>query len=201
MKMGEQEYFIRKPEEKSIVYEISIMFPDDVRSMASSLYEENIKSTKKMNNRKSVIFTCVCISYAKLYPSIYDPFKIAQYMNIDRSDMNKSFKMSNELYKNYRKLLMKVDPMCVLKSRINEFNIENEDGAIDVCSLILDRHKNNEYLLNSTSPLEIAAGLIAYYCYINGMLTTNIHTEISKIFEVSEQMVRSRLELIKNIDN
>jgi len=199
--MGEQEYFVRKPEEKSVVNEISIMFPDDVRSKASKLYEENVKNTKKMNNRKSVIFTCICISYATLYPDIYDPFKIAKYMNIDHGEMNKAFKISSDLYKKYRKILMKVNPMCVLRSRINEFNIENEDDVLDTCLMILNRHVNNEYLLNSTSPLEIAAGLIAYYCYMNNMLTTIINSEISKIFEVSEQMVRTRLELIKNIDN
>lgn len=174
--------------------------PEVVRKTASSIYQENVDKTTRGENRKFIKYTCVCIAIQQSFPESYDPYKIADLFDIKHDNIGKAFRSARDLYDSHRELT-RVTPMKILKSRISEFGFDNNEDFFSFAKEFIDRHGKSEAISN-VSPLNIAAGIFAYYCDDIAGLGSKIPTHtIGIVFNVSEQIVSKRKEEMKRLDN
>lgn len=187
------------PKCTGIYEELPYEIPNNVRSLAARIYNDNVNKTTRGNNRLYIKFTCVCIAMSELHYDIYDPYKIANIFGIKSDNIGKALKSNIKLYRENKKIT-KILPISILRSRLNEFGMRDTSDFLIFADEFILKNGKREFILNS-SPVGVAAGIFAYYCEISGLLSFIPLRTISSVFGISEQIINQKKEEIKRVDN
>jgi transcription initiation factor TFIIIB Brf1 subunit/transcription initiation factor TFIIB len=168
--------------------------PDDVKEKAESIFYKLNQGTRRSKKRKQQIF--ICIYYAKkILGVVQDPKKLADEIGLKSGDVAGALSMFSELQTGFEAPLTFVSPLDYIDDYCSKIGLSSEltEECKISCAEIID--KDDELL--ERSPQTVAAGLVRYFLFINGIAVA----DYSKVIGFSDATINNMYNLISEIDN
>ena len=182
--------------------------PDDIRIAANDVYIELNPSTRRGNTRKLLIFFCVYKAFERL-SDVYsqkDPKDIARIVDIKTTEINQAFKLFARPNMNASSSVTNIvetkvySPLQFISSFCGKIKtMLNVDLVLRMSEKIYNDAIARRSKLCDESPQIVAAALIYYYMYINGV--TYGKKEFARDVNYSTASIEAKFKMITEIDN
>lgn len=173
--------------------------PKEVKEKANKYYNENMETGIKRQKQKD------CKKFIALYNAykkceyVVTAYEVAKIFGLSKKMINKSgsqfsefntkFKGSNIYYNAYHYIPKCCDYIGISKETCDMF-------ILPFAKKFIQKYKN----FTQEQPEIVAAGLVKYYCFNNGLVSGNL-SELNELFGCSYATIESMYKKIAKYDN
>lgn len=183
--------------EKSIMKDLdNLPVPDFIKRKANEVFLKLNSVTKKGNRRRQLIFFCLNSAYAEEHIPI-DPKTVAEMVGIPASEMTRALSAFSEAQTGYHPVQQLMLPTDFIPVYCRELNFTEETIA-DVVQFAHGILKKDPELIE-TYPQKVAAGILLYYCNINGVDIDR--DEYARMIKLSVVTIANMAKAISLLDN
>ena len=184
--------------ERSILSDLKpYPFPDDIKNKADVIYNKMIYRVRRGKIRNQMLFFCVYCSYLELDRDV-NPVQLGAQFGLTSGEVQRCDSIFSPLQTGYRPPSTNTSPLRYLPDYCQNMEL-SEDATIEIMRLA-SHILRKDSSLRQENPQTVAAGLLRYYTYTNG-ITTDDPQKITKVTGRSNVTIEGMFRRISTIDN
>lgn len=188
----------KKNKNHSIIQDLSkYNFPENIINKADIIYNKMVYRVRKNKIRQQLLFFCVYCAYLELKINVI-PTELGKIFNLSTGEVQKCDSLFSPLQTGYYPQYQTISPLQYLPKYCKEFDLSDEfiEYIMKSSINIIEKEPN----LLQESPQTVAAGLLKYYTYINGIVNED-NKKLKKITGRSNVTIETMFKKICFIDN
>lgn len=172
-------------------------FPDEIKNRADFIYNQMIYRVRRGKIRDQMLFYCVYCSHLELDRNV-NPCQLGALFGLGPGQVQRCDSLFSPLQTGYRPPSTNTSPLKYLPGYCQEMEL-SEEAAKEITQLA-SQILSKDLDLKQENPQTVAAGLLRYYTYTNG-ITTDDHQKLTKITGRSSVTIDAMFRRIASIDN
>lgn len=170
---------------------------DDIKNKADVIYNKMIPRLHRSKIRNQMLFFCVYNAHIELDRDV-NPVQLGKMFGLTAGDVQRCDSIFSPLQTGYEPPSKITTPTEYLPGFCEKMGISSEatNNIIKLANNILNKDPD----LREQHPQTVAAGILKYYTYING-ITTDDPYKINKVTDRSPVTINTVFKRISNIDN
>lgn len=172
-------------------------FPDDIKNKADVIYNKMLYRVRRGKIRNQMLFFCVYCSHLELNRDV-NPVQLGSHFGLSPGEVQRCDSIFSPLQTGYRPPSTNTSPMRYLPDYCQ--NMELSDDAISEVVKLANYILIKDPSLRQENPQTVAAGLLRYYTYTNGIVTDDPQ-KITKVTGRSNVTIEGIFRRISAIDN
>lgn len=185
-------------QERSIMPDMEkIPLPDDVKRRADAIFRSLNVGTRRGRRRLQLVFFCLYNSHRELDVRV-DPHALGKRMGLSSGDITRACSMFSEYQTGYRPVISVTSPTDLLPQYCREVGLSEEalGDVVDLTQDVLTKDPD----LRHRSPHTVAAGILRYYMFINGINTVSM-SKYTRITDLSEATINAMFKRVSTAHN
>ena len=172
-------------------------FTDDIKNQADVIYNKMTYRVRRGKIRYQLLFFCVYYAHIELDRDV-NPIQLGSLFDLTPGEVQRCDSIFSPLQTGYRPPSTNTSPLRYLPSYCQEMKL-SEDAIFEIKQLAANI-LNKDPGLRQENPQTVAAGLLRYYTYTNGIITEDPQ-EITKVTGRSNVTIETMFRRIAAIDN
>lgn len=172
-------------------------FTDDIKNQADVIYNKMTYRVRRGKIRFQLLFYCVYYAYIELGRDV-NPIQLGRIFDLTPGEVQRCDSIFSPLQTGYRPPSITTSPLGYLSGYCKEMKLSEE--AIKEIKHLAINILNKDRDLYQESPQTVAAGILRYYTYTNGIITDDPQ-EITKVTDRSTVTIDTMFRRISAADN
>lgn len=172
-------------------------FPDDIKNQADVIYNKMKHQVRRGKIRFQMLFYCVYCSHIELGRDV-NPIQLGTIFGLTPGEVQKCDSIFSPLQTGYRHPPKSSSPLGYLPNYCQNINLSED--AIEELKLLSLNILQKDPSLYEENPQTVAAGLLRYYTYTNGIISDDPQ-KLALITGRSNVTIEAMFRRIATIDN
>lgn len=172
-------------------------FPDDIKNQADVIYNKMIYRVRRGKIRSQMLFFCVYCAHLELNRDV-NPTQLGSLFDLTPGEVQRCDSIFSPLQTGYRPPSTNTSPLRYLPGYCEEMDL-SDDAVLEIMRLAKDVLRKDPDL-RQENPQTVAAGLLRYFTYTNGIITDDPQ-KITKVTGRSNVTIDVMFRRIATIDN
>jgi len=172
-------------------------FTDDIKNQADLIYNKMTYRVRRGKIRSQLLFFCVYYAHVELDRDV-NPTQLGSLFDLTPGEVQRCDSLFSPLQTGYRPPSTSTSPLRYLPGYCQEIKL-SEEAIIEIRRLATSI-LNKDPDLRQENPQTVAAGLLRYFTYTNGIITDDPQ-EITKVTGRSNVTIDCMFRRIAAIDN
>ncbi|CAH6420662.1 Transcription initiation factor TFIIB [uncultured virus] len=172
-------------------------FPDDIKNKADVIYNKMIYRVRRGKIRNQMLFFCVYCAHLELDRDV-NPVQLGAQFGLTSGEVQRCDSIFSPLQTGYRPPSTNTSPLRYLPDYCQ--NMELSEEATSEVMILANNILIKDFSLRQENPQTVAAGLLRYYTFTNG-ITTDDPQKITKVTGRSNVTIEGMFRRVSAIDN
>lgn len=184
--------------ERTILPDLKHMpFTDDIKNQADVIYNKMIYRVRRGKIRSQMLFFCVYCSHLELNRDV-NPTQLGTLFDLTPGEVQRCDSIFSPLQTGYRPPSTNTSPLRYLPGYCEKMDLSEE--AVTEIMRLANNVLRKDPDLRQENPQTVAAGLLRYFTYTNGIITDDPQ-KITKVTGRSNVTIDVMFRRIATIDN